>query len=285
MNEDIVELALETLDHHDVLYRMPKRLAAKGLPLRFGHKSRPDSDTASYGSDVRRRSHHEQDDRYGDRYDGRRDEKRNDRPTNDPRGLYAQRGRRASSFDNGDYGRGRRSDRDPRGSVPAHPPSLAYGSRCTGHSRDYYESESSVSPRRRNRHRGRERSNSVSRSSSSSLISSTEDERQRRKVKIKDLVGAGLAAVATINAASGLYSSMDAMKTRHRQVKEGKLSRKEARRLKNTAKVHDLAAVGVAALSIKSVYSRWKETRETHQGYHEYLREKERRHHKRLEQR
>lgn len=117
------------------------------------------------------------------------------------------------------------------------------------------------------------------------MISSTEDERQRRKIKVKELVGAGLAAVATINAASGLYESMDAVKTRHKQVKEGKLSHKEARRLKNTARVQDLAAVGVAALSIRSVYTRWKETRETHHGYQEHLREKERRHRRRLGER
>lgn len=97
-------------------------------------------------------------------------------------------------------------------------------------------------------------------------------------------MGAGLAAVATINAASGLYSSMDDAKKRHEAVKEGKLSQKEARRLKNTAKIQDLAAVGVAALSLKSVYSRWQETRKTHADYHEYKKAKERRHQRRLEQ-
>jgi len=96
------------------------------------------------------------------------------------------------------------------------------------------------------------------------------------------MVGAGLAAVATINAASGLYSSMEAVKERHKKVKEGKLSRKEAKRLKNVAKVQDLAAVGVAALSLKSVYSNWRETKKTHASYNEYLRDKERRHWRRL---
>ena len=97
------------------------------------------------------------------------------------------------------------------------------------------------------------------------------------------MVGAGLAAVATINAASGLYDSMEAVKERHQKVKEGKLSPKEARRLKNTAKLQDLAAIGVAALSLKSVYSGWQETKKTHESYHEYLREKERRDRRRSE--
>ncbi|MCJ1249031.1 hypothetical protein MMC30_006253, partial [Trapelia coarctata] len=270
MNEDIVELAFETLDNHDVLYHRSKDMASKALPVRLRRRSRPDEDTESQGNAERRSYHDRNDNRHGDRYNSkrndrtddrygdrhRRNEKRDDRPTNDPRGLYAQRGRRASSFDNGDYSRDSRRDKSGRSRKD--------------HSRDYYDSESSVSPQRRNRRRSRGRSKSLYDSSSSSLISSAEDERKRRKIKIKDIVGAGLATVATINAASGLYSSMEAVKERHEKVREGKLSRKEAKRLKNTAKVQDLAAIGVAALSLKSVYSRWQETRKSHEDYHKY---------------
>jgi len=128
MNEDIVELALETLDNHDALYHRSKEMAAKALPVRLRRRSRPDEDTdsransARYSYDDRHGDRHNDryndrdedrdDDRYGDRHT--HNEKRDDRPTNDPRGLYAQRGRRASSFDNGDFGRGSQRDRSRR---------------------------------------------------------------------------------------------------------------------------------------------------------------------------
>ena len=127
----MIELACEALDNHDALYRRSKDIAAKALPTRLRRRSRPDEDRDSGGRSER----HSYDDRHGDsrkdeyddRYDNRygdinrRNKKRDDRPANDPRGVYAQSGRRASSFDNGDYGRDSRrdrSDRSRRGSNP-----------------------------------------------------------------------------------------------------------------------------------------------------------------------
>jgi len=104
------------------------------------------------------------------------------------------------------------------------------------------------------RHRGR--------SSSSESESSTDMEERRKKLRGKELITAGLATVATIHAAHGVYSSMVASENRRKQVSEGEITPEEARKRKSKNMLQDAAAVGIAALGIKSAYSEWKEMNE-----------------------
>ncbi|MCJ1280806.1 hypothetical protein MMC26_000123 [Xylographa opegraphella] len=128
-------------------------------------------------------------------------------------------------------------------------------------------------------------SESGSGSSSSSVLSSGEDEREHKHIKAKELLSAGLAAVATIHAAAGLYSSMEARDKRYEQLKNGKISPDEARKARTKAKLQDLASVGVAALSIKGAMSEWKGAAEQHKTRKQHKKEKEERHQKRLQKR
>ncbi|KAF2856103.1 hypothetical protein T440DRAFT_513193 [Plenodomus tracheiphilus IPT5] len=105
-----------------------------------------------------------------------------------------------------------------------------------------------------NRQRGR--------SSSSESESSTDMEERRKKLRGKELITAGLATVATIHAAHGVYSSMVASENRRKQVSEGEITPEEARKRKSKNMLQDAAAVGIAALGIKSAYSEWKEMNE-----------------------
>jgi len=104
---------------------------------------------------------------------------------------------------------------------------------------------------------------------SESSISTTDLENRRKKTRGKELMVAGLATVATIHAAHGVYSSMAASKKRHKMVMEGEMSPEEARKRKTKNIMQDAAAVGIAALGIKSAYSEWKEMREMRKEKHE----------------
>ncbi|MCJ1400271.1 hypothetical protein MMC11_003475 [Xylographa trunciseda] len=126
-------------------------------------------------------------------------------------------------------------------------------------------------------------SGSDSGSSSSSVLSSSEDERQHKHIKTKELLTAGLAAVATIHAASGVYSSMEARDKRYEQLKSGKISPEDARKEKTKAMLQDFAAVGVAALSIKGAMSKWQGAAAHHRTRKQHKKEREERHQKRLE--
>lgn len=106
-----------------------------------------------------------------------------------------------------------------------------------------------------NNNKGRERSGSSS-------SSTTDMEVKRKKMRGKELITAGLATVATIHAAHGVYSSMEAHEKRHKLVAEGVLSPEEARKKQTKAWVQDAAAVGIAALGIKGAFSEWKEMNE-----------------------
>ncbi|KAI9793004.1 MAG: hypothetical protein M1835_007541 [Candelina submexicana] len=119
-------------------------------------------------------------------------------------------------------------------------------------------------------------------SESSDVISSSEDERQQKKARGKEMLTAGLAAVATVHAASGVYSSMEARDKRYEQVKSGQLSPEEARKQKTKALLQDFAAVGVAALSIKGAYAKWEGARAQHKQHQELKEAKRQRHEKRL---
>jgi hypothetical protein len=100
------------------------------------------------------------------------------------------------------------------------------------------------------------------RDSSSDSESSTDMEEKRKKLRGKELLTAGLATVATIHAAHGVYSSMVASEKRRTLVGEGEMSPEEARKRKSKNMLQDAAAVGIAALGIKSAYSEWKEMNE-----------------------
>jgi len=93
---------------------------------------------------------------------------------------------------------------------------------------------------------------------------------------------AGLATVATIHAAHGVYSSMAAGRKRHQLVLEGEMSPEEARKRKSKNLLQDAAAVGIAALGIKSAYSEWKEMHEMRKEKHE-IEARHRRHKQRHE--
>jgi len=97
---------------------------------------------------------------------------------------------------------------------------------------------------------------------SSDSESTTDMEEKRKKLRGKELLTAGLATVATIHAAHGVYSSMVASEKRRKLVAEGEMSPEEARKRKSKNMLQDAAAVGIAALGIKSAFSEWKEMNE-----------------------
>ena len=100
------------------------------------------------------------------------------------------------------------------------------------------------------------------RDSSSGSTSTTDMEQKRKKMRGKEFLTAGLATVATIHAAHGVYSSMVASENRRKLVAEGEMSAEEARKRKSKNMLQDAAAVGIAALGIKSAFSEWKEMNE-----------------------
>ncbi|EXJ96035.1 hypothetical protein A1O1_01161 [Capronia coronata CBS 617.96] len=169
------------------------------------------------------------------------------------------------------------------------------GAGAYGHYRDrrdsyYDDSEGSVPPRSRVRaksasgrsRRGRKSSGSSS-SSSSSLPSSTEEEKNCRKLKRKKWVTAALASVATIHAASKVYSSIEAHDKRMEKVREGTLSPEDAHKQQRASRWQDAAAIGIAALGIKGAVGEWNEVTEEHAQHKQMLLDREEHHKKRLE--
>ncbi|KAK5137420.1 hypothetical protein LTR08_008998 [Meristemomyces frigidus] len=112
------------------------------------------------------------------------------------------------------------------------------------------------------------------RGQSSDSSSTTDMEKKRKHMRGKELLTAGLATIATIHAAHGVYSSMEAHEKRHRLVAEGEMSPEEARKKQTKAWVQDAAAVGIAALGIKGAFSEWKEMNEQRREVHELERRK-----------
>lgn len=119
------------------------------------------------------------------------------------------------------------------------------------------------------------------RSSSSGSESSTDLENKRKKMRGKEFLTAGLASIATIHAAHGVYQSMDASEKRHKLVAEGEMSPEEARKKRSKAWLQDAAAVGIAALGIKGAYSEWKEMNEQRHSVKELEERREQRHQRR----
>ena len=97
---------------------------------------------------------------------------------------------------------------------------------------------------------------------SSDESSTTDMEKKRKHMRGKELLTAGLATIATIHAAHGVYSSMESHEKRHKMVAEGEMTPEEARKKQTKAWVQDAAAVGIAALGIKGAFSEWKEMKE-----------------------
>jgi hypothetical protein len=108
-----------------------------------------------------------------------------------------------------------------------------------------------------------------SRDGSSSSVDTDELKDKIKSTRSKQFLTAALASVATIHAAHGVYSSMVASETRHKKVEEGKISPEQARKLKSKNMLQDAAAVGIAALGIKSAFSEWKEMTEIRRERHE----------------
>lgn len=112
--------------------------------------------------------------------------------------------------------------------------------------------------------------------------SSENEMKKRKKLRRKGLLTAGLASVATIHAVANVHSSMEKGKERHKKVVEGKMSVEQARKLKSKALLQDVAAIGIAAIGIKSAVSEWKELKEMREEYsHACSRLEEKREHRR----
>ncbi|OQE37941.1 hypothetical protein PENCOP_c009G04860 [Penicillium coprophilum] len=115
--------------------------------------------------------------------------------------------------------------------------------------------------------RGQPRAGSKDRHGSSSesdsdLGDSSDEMKQRKKLKRDMLMTGGLATVATIHAAHGLYGSMEKRKERMQQLKEGEITPEEARKRRLKANTKDAVSIGLAALGIKGAYGEWKEVME-----------------------
>ncbi|KAI4123456.1 MAG: hypothetical protein LQ338_005253 [Usnochroma carphineum] len=134
-------------------------------------------------------------------------------------------------------------------------------------------------------YRGRNRQSSDSSDSSSDVCSSSEDERRQKKLRGKEYLTAGLAAVATIHAAHGVYSSLEARDKRQLDVAKGEMAPEEAARLRRKAKLQDAAAIGIAALGIKGAYSEWQEVQEHRKELNMEKQERQKRHEKREKKR
>lgn len=104
----------------------------------------------------------------------------------------------------------------------------------------------------------KDRGRASSSESDSDLGDSSDDKKQRKKLKRDMLVTGGLASVATIHAAHGLYGSMEKRKQRMQMLKEGEITPEEARKRRMKANTMDAVNIGLAALGIKGAYDEWK---------------------------
>ncbi|OLN92874.1 hypothetical protein CCHL11_08803 [Colletotrichum chlorophyti] len=151
-----------------------------------------------------------------------------------------------------------------------------------GSARDAYDDDrSSYTSRRRDR--SRRRGGRSDAGSDSDLGDSDDDERRARKMRGKQVITTGLAAVATIHAAHGVYQSMEKRNARQKAVREGRLSPQEAKKLKTKAILQDAASVGIAALGIKGAWSELKEAKEMTRECKVFQQQKAERHQRRLE--
>lgn len=108
----------------------------------------------------------------------------------------------------------------------------------------------------------KDRGHGSSSESDSDLGDSSDEKKKRKKLKRDMLMTGGLASVATIHAAHGLYGSMEKRKKRMQQLKEGEITAEEARKRRMKANSKDAVSIGLAALGIKGAYGEWKEVME-----------------------
>ncbi|KAL4905858.1 hypothetical protein BDW74DRAFT_152170 [Aspergillus multicolor] len=94
--------------------------------------------------------------------------------------------------------------------------------------------------------------------SGSDADDSTDDRKKLRQLNKDTLWATGLAAAATIHAAHSLTENMEKHKERAKKVREGNMSKEEARHQRRRNQLSDIASVGVAALGINSAVSEWK---------------------------
>ncbi|KAJ5587738.1 uncharacterized protein N7459_003503 [Penicillium hispanicum] len=158
------------------------------------------------------------------------------------------------------------SDSDADSDYRSRDPRRGRGSRDVGRYRSSNDRKSTPHPPTSAPQQDGARSpNSGHRSSSESdsdLGNSSDEKKQRKKMKRDMLLTSGLATVATIHAAHGVYSSVQKRKERRKQVAEGEITPEEARKRRIKANTVDAFSVGLAALGIKGAYGEWKEVNE-----------------------
>lgn len=190
-------------------------------------RSRDESDDRDYHDRRRERRHHR------DR-DSRSDDYSDSDADDDYRSRDTRRGRGSR-----DVGRYRSMDkRNPPPYAPTSAPR---------------EDDGAVGPR----------SGSRSTSESDSDLGDSSDEKKKRKKMKRDMmITSGLATVATIHAAHGLYGGVQKRKERMKQLEEGEITPQEARKRRLKANTMDAVSIGLAALGIKGAYGEWKEVNE-----------------------
>ena len=92
----------------------------------------------------------------------------------------------------------------------------------------------------------------------------------------------GLAGVATIHAASKVYSSLERRDKRTLELAKGTITPEEAQKKKKEGRWQDAAAVGIAALGIKGAMAEWHEAQEEREEYVKKREEQKERHERRL---
>lgn len=95
--------------------------------------------------------------------------------------------------------------------------------------------------------------------SNSDLGDSNDEKKQSKKLKRDMMLTSGLATVATIHAAHGVYGGVQKRKQRLKELEEGKITAEEARKRRMKANTMDAFSIGLAALGIKGAYGEWKE--------------------------
>lgn len=179
-----------------------------------------------------------------DRYDRRRE-----------RRHHRDRDSRYDSYSDSDAESDYRSSRDHR---------HGRGSRDVGRTRSVNGSRTTPTsaPRGENRVGSTHRGSHSSSESDSDLGDSSDEKEKRKKLKRDMLLTSGLATVATIHAAHGVYGGVQKRKKRMQQVKDGEITQEEARKRRIKANTLDAFSVGLAALGIKGAYAEWKEVNE-----------------------
>ncbi|CAI4213679.1 unnamed protein product [Parascedosporium putredinis] len=119
--------------------------------------------------------------------------------------------------------------------------------------------------------------------SSTDLGDSSDDERRAKKLRGKQIITSGLAAVATIHAAHGVYENMGKRIKQKKALREGRITEEKAHELQSKALLKDTAKIGLAALGVKGALAELKAAQSTSHECKAFRQEKERRHQRRVE--